>query len=52
VTVEEIEKQAASELAAEDRRIAVEAAKVRIRERRARSLWRRLFPYRIIVERV
>lgn len=48
----QIEAEARAELASEDHRAAVDAAKQRIRERDTRPLWQRLFPFRIIIERV
>lgn len=47
-----IEEEAGTELANEPRRAAIDAAKVRIRERRNRPWWRELFPYRVHIERL
>lgn len=51
----EIEKQARAEIQAEDHRVAVEAAKVRIREAMKRKRWWHiLFPFivKITVEKI
>lgn len=47
----EIERRARLELATEDYRAEIEAAKARLRERRGRSLWARLFPFRLRIQR-
>ena len=44
--------EAVAEIEAEDRRTAIDAAKAAIRERQGRSLWRRLFPFKISIERL
>lgn len=46
-----LEAEAQAELDAEAHRAAVDAAKARIRERDARPLWKRLFPFTIKIER-
>lgn len=43
-----IESAAKSEIAAEDRRTKIDAAKQRLREWKARPLWQRLFPFKIV----
>ena len=48
---EQIEKLAMQELAAEENVDAINAAKQRIRERRMRPLWHRLFPFVITITR-
>lgn len=48
----EIEAEALREIAAEEHKNAVAAAKARILERRARPWWRVLFPFRIKIERI
>lgn len=47
-----IECQARQELDQEAYRAAVETSKARLRERRMRPWWKRLFPYRIHLERI
>lgn len=47
----QIEQEAAAELALEEHRRAVEAAKERIRARRGRPWWKRLVPFTIKIER-
>ena len=51
MNVADIEAEARAEIEAEDRRAAIDAAKVRIREHDARPLWKRLFPFTIKIER-
>lgn len=50
--LDEIVASAVAEIEAEDRRAAIDEAKARIRERQGRSLWRRLFPFKITITRV
>jgi len=52
MTPEDIVRQARDEIAAEDHRVAVDRMKVVIRERSSRPLWRRLFPFKIKIERI
>lgn len=51
MNLQDIEREAREEVAEERHREAVEAAKARIRARRGRSFWSRLFPFRIKIER-
>ena len=48
----DIEAEALRELQEEDKALLIAQAKERIRARRGRSLWARLFPYRIKLERI
>lgn len=48
MNINDIEEQAKAEIETEDHRAQVEAAKARIRERRARSIWKKLFPFKIV----
>ena len=50
--MKDIEKQAREEIAHEDHQQAVAAAKLRIREEMGRPWWRKLFPYRIKLEKL
>lgn len=50
--LDELVAAAQAEIDAEDRRKAIDAAKATIRERQGRSLWRRLFPFKITVARL
>lgn len=50
--IEDLIAQANAEIAAEDHRKAVDAAKSKIRARRSRSLWARLFPFKITLVRI
>lgn len=52
MTLDDIIAQAHAEIDAENHRAAVEAAKTTIRERQGRSLWRRLFPFKITITRI
>ena len=45
----DILEEAKRELAAEDRRDAIDRAKERLRTQRSWPLWKRLFPYRVII---
>lgn len=47
-----VEEEALAEIAAEDRRAAVDIIKRRIKDRAAWPWWRRLFPYRFKVEKL
>lgn len=47
----EVFELAQKEMAAEQHRRAVEEMKQRIRERQARSWWKRLFPFTVKIER-
>ena len=47
--VETAEREAMAELAEEDRRTAIDKAKDRIRERRMRPLWHKIFPFTITI---
>jgi hypothetical protein len=50
-TTEMIERQAMAELAEEERQTAIAEAKQRIRERKMRPLWHRIFPFVITITR-
>lgn len=52
LNISEIEAQARKELDDADFRFKVEARKVALREARNRPWWKRLFPYRIKLERL
>ena len=52
MTAEEIVRAAEAEVRAEDERACIEIMKARIRAQQGRSLWRRLFPFRITIERI
>lgn len=45
-------EEALAEIAAEEHRAAVEAEKARLRAKQRRSIWRRLFPFKITIERI
>lgn len=47
----QIEEEARRELDAENHRAAVEKAKARLRERDSRTLWERIFPFKIVIVR-
>lgn len=51
VLVNEIEQRALHEIAEEDKREAVDRAKERIRKRKSRSLWQKIFPWTISIKR-
>jgi hypothetical protein len=50
--IDDLVAAAQAEIEAEDYRKAVDAQKLIIRERQGRSLWRRLFPFKITIERL
>jgi hypothetical protein len=51
MNINDIEAEAKAQIEAEERQAKIAASKVRIMEARGRSWWRRIFPWRIKIER-
>lgn len=51
MNVSEIEAEAMAELMVEERRRSIETVKQRIRERKMRPLWHKIFPFVITITR-